>query len=333
MAKKRATMTDVARLAGVTQATVSYVINDSAHISEEVKAKVFQAIKELNYTPNFNARALKTNSSNIIGIILPDIVNQYYSRMVEYLEELLIQRNHHTMVYTTSYNPDYERDIIQRLLSLDVSGIIVLYQFSDKSNWTLLKSSGKPIVALEGGEYCDEINIPCIRTDSYQAEYSATKYLLNSGAKKIAFIHQTAVNESLYNRFLGYVQAMKDANLFDSSDIYYFENTAEQKEECERIGSLLSVLPYDAIIASSDLIAVSLIRQLLIHGKKVPDDVRMIGYDNLPLASLFIPALTTIAQPLEEICKRIVEIIFVSENELPLISTTFQTKLIIRDSA
>lgn len=333
MSKKRATMNDVAKLAGVTQATVSYVINNSANVSDEVKARVYDAIKKLDYRPNYIARALKTSNSDIIGIILPDIVNQYYSRMVEHLESLVIESGHHTMVYTTSYNPDYEKDIIMRLLSYDVQAIIVLYQLSDAANWEILKLSGKPIIALEGGSYCSQIGIPNMHTDSFYGGYTATMHLLDTGAKRIAFIHQTAVNESLHDRFLGYSQAMKDAGLYHAEDIYYIENTANRYREYEKVGSLLADKPYDGIVATSDLIAVGLIRQLKIHGKNVPEDVRIVGYDNVPFADLCIPSLTTISQPIEEICEGIIGLLFSPDGEKPSVDMKFKPELVIRESA
>ena len=333
MNNKRSTMKDVAKLAGVTQATVSYVINNSANISEEVRTRVYDAIRELNYTPNYNARALKTSSSDIIGIILPDIVNQYYSQMAEYLENLLIQTNHHTMIYTTSYNPQYEKDIIQRLLSYDVQGIIVLYQLVDNANWNILKLSGKTIIALEGGSYCCQAGIPCIHTDGFSGGYMATKYLLDKGAQKIALIQQTAANEELYDRFLGYAQAMKDAELYRSDDVYYIDITSNRYDEYERIGYELIQQPYDAVVTVSDLIAVGIIRQLITHGKRVPEDIRVVGYDNVPLARLFIPALTTIARPLEDICKRIIQMMFSADAHSASSRIVFKPRLRVRESA
>ncbi|OON85975.1 hypothetical protein BXO88_10130 [Oribacterium sp. C9] len=332
MAPKRATMNDVAKLAGVTQATVSYVINNSANISDEVKERVYEAIKQLNYSPNFNARALKTRTSSIVGIILPDIVNQYYSRMVEYLEILLSKKNLHTMVYTTSYNPEFEQEIIQRLLSVDVCGIIVLYQFSNPENWNILKHSGKTIIALEGGAHCSEIGIMNVRTNSFAGEYMATKFLLDEGAKRIAFIHQTAVNESLQDRLMGYTQAMKDAELFQPMDIHYINNNADFYQELKKVGEVLCKTPVDGIVSTSDLIAIGIIRQLSLHGIRVPDDVRIVGYDNVPFASFFIPALTTIAQPMEEICNRIIELLFSDDEQISQNNNAFEPKLIIRET-
>ena len=326
-------MNDVAKLAGVTQATVSYVINNSANISDEVKARVYDAIKKLDYSPNYNARALKTSRSNIVGIILPDIVNPYYARMVELLEEVFIKTNHHTMVYVTSYNPDYEKDIIHRLLSYDVYGIIVLYQLTDTSNWDILRHSGKSIISLEGGKYCSEIGIPCVHTDGFYGGYTATKYLLEKGSKRIAFIHQTAVNETLSDRFRGYKKAMEEAGRFNPDDMFYIESSFNKYEEGKKIGSQVAALPYDAIFATSDLIAVGVIKQLILHGKKVPGDVSVIGYDDIPLAELFIPALTTMAQPLKEACQLIVQILLPQENEDASGLALLKPHLVIRESA
>ncbi|MCF0146555.1 MAG: LacI family DNA-binding transcriptional regulator [Eubacterium sp.] len=333
MSKKRTTMKDIARLAGVTQATVSYVINGTANISDEVKERVNKAIEQLDYRPNYNARALKTNTSNVIGIILPDIVNQYYSRMAKYLESLLVKSNHHTMIYTTSYDPDREEEIIKRLLSYDVHGIIVLYQLINPQNWDILKRSGKEIVSLEGGTYCSQLGIPNLHTDGFSGEYAAAKYLLDKGVKRIAFIHQTAINDTLQNRFLGYVKAMQESGLFNPQDVFYLENTADFYSECKRIGAQIAAQPYDGILSTSDSIAISLIRQLLINGKKVPDDVRIIGFDNVPLAEQFIPSLTTVSQPSEEICRQIISILFHDPESGEPDPSLIKPQLIIRESA
>ena len=127
MRKGRPTMKDVAALAGVTQPTVSYVINGTATISEEVKEKVNRAIKELNYEPNYTARALKTNRSEIIGILIPDISNEYYSRMVSLISTMLRKRGYTTMVSSTNYEKDTEMDSLRKMLTYNVDGMIVAY--------------------------------------------------------------------------------------------------------------------------------------------------------------------------------------------------------------
>jgi len=334
MSKDKPTMKDVAKLAGVSQPTVSYVINGSASISSEVKNRVNEAIKELNYKPNYYAKALKTNSSEIVGIIIPDILNQYYARLLQLLEEELHTKNYQVIIYSTAYNGRIEETSVRQLLSYNVHAIIALYQFTNKKCWDLLKAFNKPVVAIEGGSYCSEIGIPCINVDSHLGGYMATRHLLGMGKKRIAYIHQNSDIETLQERCDGYIEAMKAAGLYQPTDIFVTKNPNDKWNEGKILGKKLALHPYDGIIASSDLIAVGIIKELQRYGKLVPDQVAVIGYDDVPIAELFIPALTTIAQPLEEICAVAMEIIFNSDARFDSPpSPTLQPKLIKRESA
>jgi len=332
MSKDHPTMKDVARLAGVSQPTVSYVINGSASISREVKERVNEAIRQLNYKPNYYAKALKTNSSDIVGIIIPDVVNQYYARLLQILEEDLHAKNYQVIIYSTSYSGKIEETSVRQLLAYNVHAIIALYQFTNKKCWDLLKAFGKPVVAIEGGSYCAGLGIPCINADSHLGGYMATRHLLGLGRKRIAYIHQNSDIEALQERCEGYVEAMKAAGLFQPTDIFVTKNPNDKWNEGKNLGKKLALLPYDGIITCSDLIAVGIIRELQGYGKQVPEQVAVIGYDDVPIAELFIPALTTIAQPLEEICAIAIETIF-SPAEKTAGVTTLQPKLIKRESA
>ncbi len=334
MSLNKPTMKDVARLAGVSQPTVSYVINGSASISAEVKARVNDAIKELNYKPNYIAKALKTNSSDIVGIIIPDILNQYYARLLQLLEEDLHNKNYQVIIYSTSYNGRIEETSVRQLLSYNVHAIIALYQFTNKKCWDLLKGFNKPVVAIEGGTYCASLGIPCINVDSHLGGYMATRHLLAMGRKRIAYVHQNSDIEALRERCDGYIEAMKAAGLYQPTDIFTTKNPNDKWNEGKSIGKKLALHPYDGIIACSDLIAVGIIKELQLCGKHVPEEVAVIGYDDVPIAELFIPSLTTVAQPLEEICAHAMEIIFNQNNKddsSP--APTLQPKLIKRETA
>lgn len=334
MSKDNPTMKDVARLAGVSQPTVSYVINGSASISKEVKDRVNEAIRQLNYKPNYYAKALKTNSSEIVGIIIPDIVNQYYARLLQILEEDLHAKNYQVIIYSTSYNGKIEETSVRQLLAYNVHAIIALYQFSNKKCWDLLKAFGKPVVAIEGGSYCASLGIPCINVDSRLGGYMATRHLLGMGRKRIAYIHQNSDIEALDERREGYVEAMTAAGLFQPTDIFVTKNPNDKWNEGKSLGKKLALHPYDGIIVCSDLIAVGIIKELQLAGKQVPEEVAVVGYDDVPIAELFIPALTTIAQPLEEICAIAIEIIFSpADRSAGAALPTLQPKLIKRESA
>jgi len=334
MSKDNPTMKDVARLAGVSQPTVSYVINGSASISKEVKERVNEAIRQLNYKPNYYAKALKTNSTEIVGIIIPDIVNQYYARLLQLLEEDLHAKNYQVIIYSTSYNGKLEETSVRQLLAYNVHAVIALYQFSNKKCWDLLKAFGKPVVAIEGGSYCASLGIPCINVDSRLGGYMATRHLLGAGRRRIAYIHQNSDIEALQERREGYVEAMKAAGLFQSTDIFVTKNPNDKWNEGKLLGRKLALHPYDGIIVCSDLIAVGIIKELQRAGKQVPEQVAVVGYDDVPIAELFIPALTTIAQPLEEICAIAIEIIFsAADRSADIPVPTLQPKLVKRESA
>lgn len=334
MSSDRPTMKDVAKLAGVSQPTVSYVINGSASISDEVKRRVNDAIQALNYKPNYYAKALKTNTSESIGIIIPDIVNQYYARLLQIIEEGLHAKHYQIIIYSTSYDADIEEQSVRQLLSCNVYGVITLYQFTNIKCWDLLVSSGVSLVAIEGGSYCAKLGIPCVNVDSHLGGYMATRYLLGRGCKRIAYIHQNSNIDALVERYSGYEEAMKQANLFQPNDIFITKTPDNKWVEGQTIGKRLAMLPFDGIVASSDIIAVGIIKELQLYGRKVPDDVAVVGYDNVPIAELFIPALTTVAQPLEDICSLVIEMIFrKSSNRFSFIVPTLQPKLIHRDSA
>lgn len=331
MRKDTPTMKDVARLAGVSQPTVSYVINGSASISQEVKDRVNSAIRQLNYKLNYNAKALKTNNSEIVGIIIPDVVNQYYARLLQILEEDLHNKNYQLIIYSTSYNSAIEESSIRSLISYNVHAIITLYQFTNAKCWDLLKDYGKPAVAIEGGSYCAKLGIPCVNVDSHLGGYMATRHLLGLGRRRIAYVHQNSDIDVLQERRSGYIEAMKTAGLFHEEDIFTTKNPNDKWNEGKNLGKLLARLPYDGIITCSDLIAVGVIRELQRAGKKVPEDVSVIGYDDVPIAELFIPALTTVAQPLEEICALAIKSIFDAGDKTAL--PTLQPQLIKRDTA
>lgn len=334
MSYEKPTMKDVARLAGVSQPTVSYVINGSASISAEVKARVNDAIRKLNYKPNYYAKALKTNNSDIVGIIIPDILNQYYARLLQLLEEDLHNKNYQVIIYSTSYNGRIEETSVRQLLSYNVHAIIALYQFTNKKCWDLLKGFNKPVVAIEGGSYCASLGISCINVDSHLGGYMATRHLLAQGRKRIAYVHQNSDIEVLKERCDGYIEAMKAAGIYQPTDIFTTKNPNDKWNEGKMLGKKLALHPYDGIIACSDLIAVGIIKELQRCGKHVPEEVAVIGYDDVPIAELFIPSLTTVAQPLEEICAFAMEIIFNSENKdenSP--APTLQPKLVKRESA
>lgn len=332
MNKSQPTMRDVAKRAGVTQPTVSYVINGTANISDEVKERVYTAIKELNYKPNYYARALKTNKSNVIGIIIPDISNEYYARMVNLVESTLMKKKYTVIINSTNYDKRAEEQSIKQMLSYNAAGIIVMYQLGNIKCWSQLEESGIAVVVLEGGRGCG--TLPCINTDNHLGGYLATKFLLEKGLKKIVYVGQASDIEALTERCQGYKDAMAEYNLYLPELFYRTSGPGDKWKEGQLLGKKLASLHVDGIIVSSDVIAVGIIKSLMQAGKRIPSDISVIGYDDIPLAELFIPALTTVAQPTEKMCKMAVDIIL-SEASQTDINTLYSLtpSLIKRETA
>ena len=327
--KKQPTMRDVARLAEVTQPTVSYVINNTANISYEVRERVNRAIRELNYKPNYFARGLKTRKSSMIGILIPDLLNEFFVSIVNEIERILLRESYDILIQSTNYDFNLEEKALRNLVDYNVEAIIVACQPGGKDSCKILKEYGRPVVILEGGTSCDEV--PCINTDNFYGGYTSAKYLMDQGRKRIAFIGQNSYIEALKERCRGFFEAVKDYNadgiLFETSE------PGNKWDEGVKLGEQLLRYSLDGVVVSSDIIAVGIIKSLLSAGKKIPDEIAVIGYDDIPLAKLFLPALTTMAQPIKEMCSLAVSKIMQGLKGETITDELLKPNLIIRETA
>ena len=303
--KKQVTMRDVAKLAGVTQPTVSYVINNTAHISDEVRNRVLRAIEELNYTPNYFARALKTSRSNLVGIVIPDIFNEYYAEIISELERLFRLQGFSVVIHSTNYMASAEETTLKSLVEYSVEAIVVAYQLNGKVGYEILREYSHPVVILEGGEA--SAGFPCINTDSFYGGYTAAMHLIEQGRRRIAYIGQNNEIESLRERQRGFMEAVREQGLEEASVVLSTSGPGDKWKEGINLGKQLLQYPLDGVVVSSDVVAVGVLRTYLQAGVRVPEDFAVIGYDDIPLAEVIIPALTTIAQPVEAMCAIAVE--------------------------
>ena len=328
--KKKPTMRDVARLADVTQPTVSYVINNTATISEEVRNRVNCAIRKLNYKPNYFARGLRTNKSNMIGVVIPDILNEFYASIVHELKNML-QERFCMVVQSTNYDASFEKKGLLSLIDHDVEAIVFTYQPAGKSIYNILRTYGRPTVILEGGTRCG--GITCINTDNFYGGYTAAKYLLEKGKTQIAYIGQRGHIEALEERYRGFYEAVKMYGASNNYSEFKTIDLGNKWDEGIRLGKEILRYSLDGIVVSSDVIAVGILKSILTSGKRVPEDISVIGYDDIPLAKLFVPALTTVAQPIKEMCTMTVQKIMQGLNGETVIDELIKPELIIRETA
>lgn len=325
-------MKDVAKIAGVTQPTVSHVINGTASISEAVKERVFAAIEELRYRPNALAKGLKTNSTKTIGLVMPDITNSYYACIAKEMERLLTEKGYMAFFSSTDYDKAREYKLIDKMMRYNVDGVFVMFEFLDKEPLKLLRQYGVPAVVLDGER--DGYVKSHIYTDNELGGYLATKHLIERGRKRIAFASEKAAVLAIRERYEGYKRALSEAGLpLDDAIVIRDETLQYHFFAGHGYGEALAGKKIDAVFAATDTVALGILRTFFEQGIKTPRDIAVVGYDDLPFAKLITPALTTVEQPTDEIAAvALSELLAQIDGGDPQGETTVRPWLVVRET-
>lgn len=316
-----ANIKDVAEKSGVTVTTVSRVLNNRGYISDKTREKVYKAMEELNYQPNEVARALLKRKSNLIGLIVPNVSHPFFAELSNFIEYYAYENGYKILLCNAYQDSKKEKDYINMLKRNQVDGIIMGSHTLEISEYLDLKL---PIVAID--RFLSE-DIPYISSDNYVGGTAATELLINKGSKMLAHISGPLnLNTPANKRFESFVEAAKKSNkpyVVVETKLNHFD--AEEYEKI--IFKLFEDHPgVDGIFASSDVIAACIVRVSNALGKRIPEDLKVVGYDDITIASLIVPALTTIRQPIEKIGQLAVNIIInqlngvevAKENILPI---------------
>jgi DNA-binding LacI/PurR family transcriptional regulator len=333
MNKKRYTMKDVAQRAGVTQPTVSHVINGTASISKDVRDRVNRVIEELDYRPNAIAKCLKTKRTNIVGIVIPDMLNDFYTMLVRKLESELQQKGYVTFLACTGYDSSSEERCIRSFMQYNVEGIIVCYQLVSRDLYGLMRRSRMPFVKIEDGT--DEMPEKSVDVDNFYGGYVATRYLLGLGRKRIAFISEAMRVNVMQHRLDGYKQALSDEGIeVDDSLIIFSRETTDKSFMGMRLGAEALQKDIDGAFITSDSVAIGVLRLLREQGVKMPEDIAIVSHDDTPSAKFTFPMLTTVVQPVSEIAACTIELLM---RQIAGDETTGQElirgRLVIRETA
>lgn len=285
---------DVARLAGVSPATVSRVINGTAKVDDEKRERVLKIIEETGFVPNEVARSLFKKSAKMIGLIVPSIDNPFFTQMASAIEEEADAKGHRLLLCNTGHNPEKEKAMIQMLMSMNADGIIITT--SNEEIMPLIEASQIPIVITDRrpkhGKNCSYVHC-----DHYDGGRLAMQHLMDCGCKSIVCLKGPQEMSSAKERYEGYRDICKKQGIEEQTIEcgYEFQDGLKVTEE------LLERFPHtDGIIACNDMVAVSVYKVLHSKGIKVPEQIQLIGFDNIAISSLMSPELTTIAQPIAE---------------------------------
>jgi len=288
---------DVAELAGVSKTTVSRVLNKRGYLSEKTIKKVHDAMDELNYQPNAVARQLFKQETKLVGLIFPTVNNPFFGQLVATMEKKLFNAGFKVLLGDSMNNPDKEKLYLQELMSHQVDGLIVgaHNQGIDEYEHTNL-----PIVAIDRIVNKD---IPVISSDNYQGGKLATELLIDSGAKVI--IHTNGpqnLKSPAQKRRQAYEDTMRENGMTPiiyTSDFTDIDNGANQKVDF--IKQIFKEHPdVDGMFISNDMDAAQVIDIAEDLGYKVPEDLKIVGYDGAEATRILLPKLTTIMQPIDE---------------------------------
>ncbi len=300
--KKKPTMKDVANRSGVALSTVSHVINGTAPITEEVKRRVNQSIQELHYIPNALARRLRQDRTHMIGIIVPDISNEFYSKTASTIIRHFSNDGYTTVMVDTGYNLKRMQKNVDTLIEQRIDGLIVLGGGNDEHILNRASETGVKVL-LADRHYED---YPSVEFQYQEYMDQTICYLHEKRFRKIGYISESLDMVNLQERYDGFIQAMKKYHVRINPDWIITDRWLQlEKMDSGKVvmQELIQKLEgYDMpeiIIASSDMIAIGIMDALQENGYHVPEDVGVIGIDDIALARYCRPSLTTIRQDYE----------------------------------
>ncbi|MCE5256899.1 MAG: LacI family transcriptional regulator [Spirochaetaceae bacterium] len=323
---------DVAKLAGVSVSTVSRVLGGSQKVGKETRRRVEQAIETIGYQPNLLAQGLRSKRGSLIGLVVPEIRQEIFSSFVEYIGDEVRARGYSLITGNTHGQPEIEDEFIESLVRRHVDGII-FSRVSDRSRALgILEKDGIPTVIID--RYLDNEDIPTIVMDNYGAGALAAEHLVGLGHRRFAVItglQNIALCRERQRGFAEYIErcglALPHHNVYEGN--FKLESGIEAAESFLEHG-----IDFTAIWAENDLMALGAMNTLIRAGRKVPQDISIMGMDDIISAKIMIPSLTTIRQPFAAMCSKAVELLFgmINGEECGERRVSLPASLIVRES-
>lgn len=289
-----ATIYDVAREAGVSMATVSRVLNDTAVVKEETKKRVIEAIAKLSYRPNAVARGLASKKTKTIGVIVPDVSAAFMAELVRGIEDVARMYNYHIILVNSDGNLAREIDLVGTMWEKQVDGLIFMSPELLPEHIETFEEAQLPVILCRTDD--PEGRIPSVNINNRKAAQEVVASLAEKGCRRIGFVGGTSRDGTLTGiRRDGYRQAVTDRGL---TPIYIDTAKEDYASTMTAVRTGLAIEPCDALIAANDEMAVAALHACQDLGLAVPERVRIVGLDNTKLTQLARPELTTVAQPM-----------------------------------
>lgn len=327
-------MNDVAKKAGVSIATVSRVLNKNGNVNEATRAKINKVIKELKYQPSRVAKRLRSKSisSNLFGVLIPDIENPFYVDVLRGIEEMAYNNNYAIIMCNFGQDEKKEKLYLEILQSEAIDGLIAAPAREDDPQLTKMVKDGLPIVCVDRGLTGIEVDV--VLVDNYTGAFNAVDYLVKSGYKKIAYIAGLPTIPSSRLREKGYKDALAANDIQLNEEWIKFGNS-KHESGVKLCNELLELKDRpDAIFTGNNLITLGALETINTKKLRIPEDIAIVGFDDMYWSNSLNPPLTAVRQPAFEIGKRAVELLLqrIEDPQRPCIQMTLNTELMKRSS-
>jgi LacI family transcriptional regulator, repressor for deo operon, udp, cdd, tsx, nupC, and nupG len=322
---------DVAKMANVSTATVSRVLTKPETVREVTTKKVLKAIEALNYQPNILARQLRRLETNTVLVVVPDITNPFFSKVLKGIEAVAVAKGYQVLLGDTGNDVERENGYINILQQKKADGMVLL---TARINSQVVEEAARSFPVVLACEYIEGNSIPTVSIDNISAARKATEYLIELGHERIGCITGPLDGVLSNDRLKGFHQAMASKNLMVEPVLvqegdFSFESGFNLMMKFFALGKLPT-----AIFAANDEMAMGVINAVKFKGLSVPEDVSVIGFDDLKFSSIFEPTLTTISQPAFEIGENAMELLIkqINKEELTQKQIILEDRLVVRES-
>lgn len=324
------TITDVAKEAGVSVSTVSHVVNNTRFVKPETRARVMEAIQLLDYTPSISAQSLKKNVTHTIGMIVTSSTNPYFAEIVSHIESALYEAGFNLILCNSGQDFVKQRNYIRTLKGKRIDGLLVLESVVSDAFLKLVESCNFPVVLLD----MEGQRLASVTDDSEAGGYLATSYLIARGHREIGCISGPSDHHQSAQRYLGFKRALDEAGI-ELNPAWVLPGNLEADGGERAIEALCrQERRPTALFAFNDLSALGAMSEAARQGLRVPQDLSIIGYDDIEIARLFSPALTTVRQQIDDICRATCQLLTgaIARKDAVPEHVRVQPQLVVRDS-
>jgi LacI family repressor for deo operon, udp, cdd, tsx, nupC, and nupG len=328
-----AVIKDVARLAGVSASTVSKYLNNSPSLKESYRERIRKAVEKLGYTPSPIARSMRTGRKYLIAVIVPSILNPFYSELYQAIRTECLNRGYTPVLYTTDENMEVLRSVLVNVGASHVDGAILCFLDEEQIIQRLEELETRTPVVLMSWQV-QSSKFSCVVVDVYSAIVAATTHLIELGHKRIGYVGGRLARSISQEKLRAFRNTLTAAGLPVREDLIFSDHFRFETGFVAARAFMQQPDPPTGIVGANDVLAIGCVKYLINNGYKVPEDVAVIGHDGIQLASIYDPSISSMAQPISDTGRAVVEMVL-ARIEKPASRRTravFQFELKVRRS-